>query len=72
MRVPVHVVEARREKLAALIEKHRYLPIGELCRQLGVSEATARRDLAAARNDARKLAPDVGGEGKEAPARDES
>ena len=47
MRVPIHVVEARREKLAALIEKHRYLPIGELCRHLGVSEATARRDLAA-------------------------
>lgn len=47
MRVPIHVVEARREKLAALIERHRYLPIGELCRQLGVSEATARRDLAA-------------------------
>jgi DeoR/GlpR family transcriptional regulator of sugar metabolism len=46
MRVPIHVVEARREKLAALIERHRYLPIGELCRQLGVSEATARRDLA--------------------------
>ena len=47
MRVPIHIVEARREKLAALIERHRYLPIGELCRQLGVSEATARRDLAA-------------------------
>ncbi len=45
MRVPFHVVQARREKLAALIEKHRYLPVGELCRQLGVSEATARRDL---------------------------
>jgi len=45
MRVPLHVVEARREKLAALIEKHRYLPVGELCRRLGVSEATARRDL---------------------------
>ncbi|MFA7345629.1 MAG: DeoR/GlpR family DNA-binding transcription regulator [Terrimicrobiaceae bacterium] len=47
MRVPIHVVEARREKLAALIERHRYLPVGELCRRLGVSEATARRDLAA-------------------------
>ena len=45
MRVPLHIVEARREKLAALIEKHRYLPVGELCRILGVSEATARRDL---------------------------
>jgi len=47
MRVPLHVVEARREKLALLIERHRYLPVGELCRRLGVSEATARRDLAA-------------------------
>lgn len=46
MRVPLHVVEARREKLAALIERYRYLPIQELCRRLGVSEATARRDLA--------------------------
>lgn len=46
MRVPLHIVEARREKLAALIERYRYLPIGELCRRLGVSEATARRDLA--------------------------
>lgn len=45
MRVPLHVVEARREKLAALIKRHRYLPVSELCRLLGVSEATARRDL---------------------------
>jgi len=45
MRVPLHIVEARRRKLAALLGKHRYLPIGELCRFLGVSEATARRDL---------------------------
>jgi DeoR/GlpR family transcriptional regulator of sugar metabolism len=47
MRVPLHVVEARREKLAALIDRHRYLPLGELCAHLGVSVATARRDLAA-------------------------
>lgn len=47
MRVPAHVVEARRERLAALIDRHRYLPVGELCQRLGVSEATARRDLAA-------------------------
>lgn len=46
MRVPIHVVEARRQKLASLIERYRYLPVGELCRRLGVSEATARRDLA--------------------------
>ena len=46
MRVPIHLVEARREKLSALLERHRYLPVHELCRRLGVSEATARRDLA--------------------------
>ena len=43
----MHVVLARRERLAQLLEQHRYLPIKELCRRLGVSEATARRDLAA-------------------------
>lgn len=47
MKVPLHVVHARREKLAQLLQQHRYLPIQELCRRLGVSEATARRDLAA-------------------------
>jgi DeoR/GlpR family transcriptional regulator of sugar metabolism len=46
MKVPRHIVDARRDKLAALIDRHRYLPVSELCRQLGVSEATARRDLA--------------------------
>lgn len=46
MRVPLHIVEARRDKLASLIETHRYLPLRELCDRLGVSEATARRDLA--------------------------
>lgn len=47
MKVPFHIVQARRERLAQLIEQHRYLPVKELCRRLGVSEATARRDLAA-------------------------
>jgi DeoR/GlpR family transcriptional regulator of sugar metabolism len=47
VKVPLHVVQARRERLAQLIEQHRYLPVQELCRRLGVSEATARRDLAA-------------------------
>jgi DeoR/GlpR family transcriptional regulator of sugar metabolism len=47
VKVPLHVVKARRERLAQLIEQHRYLPVQELCRRLGVSEATARRDLAA-------------------------
>jgi DeoR/GlpR family transcriptional regulator of sugar metabolism len=47
VKVPRHVVEARRERLAQLLEQHRYLPVKELCRRLGVSEATARRDLSA-------------------------
>ena len=47
MKVPLHVVHARRERLGQLLEQHRYLPVKELCRRLGVSEATARRDLAA-------------------------
>ena len=47
MKVPLHVVQARRERLGQLLQQHRYLPVKELCRQLGVSEATARRDLAA-------------------------
>ena len=47
MKVPFHVVQARRDRLAELLGQHRYLPVKELCRRLGVSEATARRDLAA-------------------------
>lgn len=47
MKVPFHIVQARRERLAQLLEQHRYLPVKELCSRLGVSEATARRDLAA-------------------------
>ena len=43
----MHVVLARRERLAQIIEHHRYLPVKELCRRLDVSEATLRRDLAA-------------------------
>ncbi len=45
MRVAAHVVEARRESLSRLLERHRYLSVPELARQLGVSEPTARRDL---------------------------
>jgi len=47
MKVPFHIVQARRERLAQLLGQHRYLPVRELCRRLGVSEATTRRDLAA-------------------------
>ena len=47
MRVPFHLVQARRNRLAGLLQQHQYLPLSELCSQLRVSEATARRDLAA-------------------------
>lgn len=60
MRVPLHIVNARREKLAQLLREHRYLPINELCRLLGVSEATARRDLAALEQE-KKLTRTYGG-----------
>jgi DeoR/GlpR family transcriptional regulator of sugar metabolism len=45
MRVPRHIVESRHERLRALIRTDGFLPVGEICRRLGVSEATARRDL---------------------------
>jgi len=47
VKVPLHIVLARRERLAAMIAQHGYMPVSELCRRLKVSEATARRDLAA-------------------------
>lgn len=46
MRVPLHIVEKRRERLRQLIRTDGFLPIAEICRRLDVSEATARRDLA--------------------------
>jgi DeoR/GlpR family transcriptional regulator of sugar metabolism len=53
VKVPLHIVLARRDKLAKLIEQERYLPVKDLCKRLGVSEATARRDLAALVQDKR-------------------
>lgn len=47
MRVPQHIVDARRERLRALIRRDGFLPIADICSALEVSEATARRDLAA-------------------------
>ncbi|HEY5752409.1 MAG TPA: DeoR/GlpR family DNA-binding transcription regulator [Chthoniobacterales bacterium] len=47
MKVPLHLVEARRQQLAALLQQRSYLPIQEVCSLLQVSEATARRDLRA-------------------------
>lgn len=47
MRVPQHLVDRRREELRSLIRRDGFLPVTEICKRLGVSEATARRDLAA-------------------------
>jgi len=47
MRVALHVVHARRDKLARLLYRHGYLPLAQVCQSLRVSEATARRDMAA-------------------------
>lgn len=47
MRVPLHIVLGRRERLRGLIRDGGFLPVAEICRRLGVSAATARRDLAA-------------------------
>jgi DeoR/GlpR family transcriptional regulator of sugar metabolism len=46
MRVPLHIVEQRREKLRLLIRTDGFIPIAEICRRLEISAATARRDLA--------------------------
>ncbi len=46
MRVPRHIVDQRHARLRDLIRTDGFLPIAEICRRLGVSEATARRDLA--------------------------
>ena len=53
MRVPRQVVEARRSRLTELLQERGYLPISELCVELGVSEATARRDLSALEGEER-------------------
>ena len=47
MRVPQHLVDRRREELRRLIRRDGFLPVVEICRHLGVSAATARRDLVA-------------------------
>lgn len=47
MRVPLQIVNGRREELRALIRRDGFMPISQICRRLRVSEATARRDLTA-------------------------
>jgi DeoR/GlpR family transcriptional regulator of sugar metabolism len=46
MKVPLHIVSARREKLAAWLQQRSYVPLNEVCSRFQISEATARRDLA--------------------------
>lgn len=40
-------VDRRREQLAELLKRERYLRVADVARELGVSEVTARRDLSA-------------------------
>jgi DeoR/GlpR family transcriptional regulator of sugar metabolism len=47
VRVPIQIVNGRREELRALIRRDGFMPISQICRRLRVSEATARRDLTA-------------------------
>ncbi|MFT3782129.1 MAG: DeoR/GlpR family DNA-binding transcription regulator [Nibricoccus sp.] len=51
MRVPLHIVEARRERLRELVRRDGFLPLADICRVFEISEATARRDLAAIEAD---------------------
>ncbi len=51
MKVATSVILARRQSLAKLLDSHRYLPIAEVCSRLGISPATARRDLCALARD---------------------
>ncbi|HUG09760.1 MAG TPA: class II aldolase/adducin family protein [Opitutaceae bacterium] len=46
MKVAATIVASRRDRLAESIATEGYVPLGTLCRKLGVSIATARRDLA--------------------------
>jgi len=60
VKVALHLVRARQARLAALLEQHGYLPIAELCQRFAISEATARRDLAALASE-RKVTRTRGG-----------
>jgi len=45
MKVASSIIRARRKSLAEMLQNHRYLPLAEVCARLGISQATARRDL---------------------------
>jgi DeoR/GlpR family transcriptional regulator of sugar metabolism len=46
VKVPLHIVNARRQKLAIWLQERSYVPLNEVCARFHVSQATARRDLA--------------------------
>lgn len=50
-RVAQRDIDQRRRGMTELLRDRSYLPVGELCRKFGISEATARRDLAALSRD---------------------
>jgi len=60
LKTPLHIVRARRERLASMVAQQGFLPVHELCRRLGVSEATARRDLSALEHE-KKIRRTYGG-----------
>jgi DeoR family transcriptional regulator of aga operon len=45
MKVPRHIVDARRDSIARLIGERGYLPVHDISQRFGISEATVRRDL---------------------------
>jgi DeoR/GlpR family transcriptional regulator of sugar metabolism len=45
VKVATSIIVARRKALAELLENHRYLSLAEVCARLGISQATARRDM---------------------------
>ncbi len=47
MKVPVHIVEARRGQIAAWMQQHGHASVQAICTAFDISEATARRDLVA-------------------------
>jgi len=47
VKVPLHIVNARREQLAAWMQQQGHVSLQDICAHFRISEATARRDLAA-------------------------
>jgi len=47
LKVALHIVSDRRDKLATWLQQRSYVPLHEVCSRFQISEATARRDLTA-------------------------